>query len=96
MTDSIQYFPAAIFRDKEANCEIQTFITTQPAATNATWVAAVAGKRHRVVSMLAASDAAAVLILNPYTNTTATQIGRLYIPGGTGGAMLKLEFNPAG
>lgn len=91
-----QFFPSAIFRDKDGNCEIFTYTATQAAVTNATWVAAVTGKRHRIIEMLAASDAAAVLVMNVFTNTVATLVGRTLLPASTSNSMLKLDFNPAG
>lgn len=94
MTD--QFFPAAIFRDRDGNCEIFTYTATQAAGTNVTWVAAVAGKRHRIIEMLAVSDAAVQLTMNIYSNAVGTLIGRTTLPASTSNTMLKLEFNPAG
>jgi hypothetical protein len=96
MAEVVQYFPAAIFRDKDGPCEIKTYTATQAASTNVTWVAAVTGKRHRIIEMLGVSDAAAQLSLNIYSNSSATLIGRTTLPASTSNTMLKLEFNPAG
>lgn len=96
MNDVQQWFPSEIFRDKDGACPIQTYTATQAAGTNVTWVAAATGKRHRIVSMLASSDAAAQLVMNVFTNTVATLVGRTLLPMSTSNAPLKLEFNPAG
>jgi hypothetical protein len=92
----LQYFPAAIFRDRDANCEILSFQTVQAASTSATWIAAVAGKRIRVLSFLCVSDAAATVNINVYSNAAGTIVGRAIAPNNTLGQMFKLDFNPAG
>jgi hypothetical protein len=96
MNDVQQYFPAEIFRDKDGACPIFTYTATQAASTNVTWVAAVTGKRHRIIEMLGVSDAAAQLSLNIYSNAVGTLVGRTTLPASTSNTMLKLDFNPGG
>lgn len=91
---SLEYFPAQIFRDKLANCEIQSTSVIQGASTTATNVAAVAGKIIRVIAIHAFNDAAGPGYCTLLSAASAKL--RFYVPGTTSGYYNTFEFNPAG
>lgn len=94
MSDSLEYFPGQIFRDKTGRLDILTQYSSIAVSTTAGFITGAGGQIIRIVSIVAHTTGAS----NNPTSLTALAANILGInaPPGTTGGELILPFNPAG